>query len=334
MIEATRVLFVKRPDGAVTENCFSVEPAPLPALQPGGVLTRNLYLSCDPYMRGRMGNASGYAGGFKLEEPIPARVVAQVVESDYSRLAVGDYVWGFLNWETHTAVADPAALRIVDPSLGPLSHAISVRGMPGLTAEVGMLELGMPRPGDTVFVSAASGAVGSIAGQLARLAGAYVIGSAGTDAKVDHLLNNLNFDAAFNYRTMAASEALAEYAADGLDVYFDNVGGATLDAALARMKPFARVPVCGQISGYDTAAAGIQRIGAMVASRATMTGFVIYDHMHKFDAFLPRMAERLQSGAVRYFEDIVAGIENTPAAFIGMMRGDNIGKRLVQVAEA
>jgi len=284
-------------------------------------------------MRGRMGTAKNYAGGFELNAPIPARVVAQVIDSDHPNFSAGEYVWGFLDWALYSAVAAPAQLRHVDPGLGPLSHAISVRGMPGLTAEVGMLELGMPRPGDTVFVSAASGAVGSVAGQLARLAGAHVVGSAGSDEKVAHLLNTLNFDAAFNYKTRSVADALDEFCPHGVDVYFDNVGGETLDAALARLNPFARIPVCGQIAGYDSGGQAISRIGAMVAARATMTGFIIYDHMHKFDAFLPRMAERLQSGSVQYFEDIINGIENTPSAFIGMMRGDNIGKRLVYVGD-
>ena len=305
----------------------------MPELPAGGLITRNLFLSCDPYMRGRMGTEKNYTGGFPLDQPIPARVVAQVWQSDNERFQIGDFVWGFLNWERYTGVATPNQLRKIDPELGPLSHAISVLGMPGLTAEVGMLELGMPKPGDTVFVSAASGAVGSIAGQLAKLAGARVIGSAGSDQKVTHLLDKLGFDGAFNYKTANVGEALDEYCPAGIDVYFDNVGGATLDAALARINPFARIPVCGQISGYDGGGSGIKRIGALVASRATMTGFVIYDHMHKFDAFLPRMAQHMSRGDVRYFEDIVDGIEATPQAFIGMMQGDNIGKRLVKIAD-
>ncbi len=305
----------------------------LPEVPADGLVTRNLFLSCDPYMRGRMGTAKSYAGGFALNQPIPARVVAQVYQSNNAQFQPGDFVWGFLKWENFTAVADCAQLRKIDPALGPLSNAISVLGMPGLTAEVGMLELGMPKPGDTVFVSAASGAVGSVAGQLAKLAGARVVGSAGSDAKVAHLLRSLGFDAAFNYKKTDINTALDATCPDGIDVYFDNVGGATLDATLARINPFARIVVCGQISGYDGANAAVSRLGAMVAARATMSGFIIYDHMHKFDAFLPRMAHRLAAGDVVYFEDIVDGIEATPQAFIGMMAGDNIGKRLVKIAE-
>jgi len=324
---------VQRPAGAVTTDCFEIAETTVPEVPANGLVTRNLFLSCDPYMRGRMGTAKSYTGGFALNQPIPARVVAQVYRSDNPLYQSGDFVWGFLNWENFTAVTDCAALRRIDSSLGPVSNAISVLGMPGLTAEVGMLELGVPKPGDTVFVSAASGAVGSIAGQLAKLAGARVVGSAGSDAKVEHLLTRLGFDHAFNYKTTAVDAALDAACPDGIDVYFDNVGGATLDATLARINPFARIPVCGQISGYDGDSAAVRRLGAMVAARATMSGFIIYDHMHKFDAFLPRMAQRLTAGEVVYFEDIVDGIEATPQAFIGMMAGDNIGKRLVKVAE-
>jgi hypothetical protein len=216
-----------------------------------------------------------------------------------------------------------------------VSHAISVLGMPGRTAEVGMLEIGRPHPGETVYVSAASGAVGQIAGQLAKAAGARVIGSAGSDEKIRHIVDKLGFDDGFNHRTVSSpGDALDRLCPDGIDVYFDNVGGPTLDAVLARLRPFARIPVCGMISQYDGQGAAIRNLAAVVGARATMTGFIIYDHMADFESFPPRMAERMQRGAVRYFEDIVEGIENTPAAFIGMMAGDNLGKRLVQVAES
>ena len=245
--------------------------------------------------------------------------------------AAGDYVWGFMRWELYSVVRDPAGLYRIDPALGPVSHAISVLGMPGRTAEVGMLEIGRPQPGETVYVSAASGAVGQIAGQLAKAAGARVIGSAGTDEKVQHIVDRLGFDDAFNHRAVPSpGEALDRLCPDGIDVYFDNVGGPTLDAVLARLRPFARIPVCGMISQYDGQSGGIRNLAAVVGARATMTGFIIYDHMADFERFPARMAERMRRGEVRYFEDIVEGIENTPAAFIGMMAGDNLGKRLVR----
>jgi NADPH-dependent curcumin reductase CurA len=196
-----------------------------------------------------------------------------------------------------------------------------------------MLKIGRPQPGETVFVSAASGAVGQIAGQLARAAGARVVGSAGSDAKVEHIIRQLGFDAGFNYRTVGSLDAaLLQHCPEGIDVYFDNVGGATLDAVLPRLKPFARVPVCGMISQYDGSGPAVRRLAAMVAARATMTGFIVSDHMDDFDAFVPRMAARLRRGEVVYFEDIVDGIDNAPSAFVGMMRGENLGKRLIRVA--
>jgi len=328
-----QVLFVARPRGTVTSDSFALRDVAVPDLQPGQVLVRNIYLSCDPYMRGRMGDAAGYAAGFALGEPVPARVVGQVLASRHPAFAGGEYVWGFMRWEFYSVVAEPATLYRIDPAHGPLSHAISVLGMPGRTAEVGMLEIGRPQPGETVFVSAASGAVGQVAGQLAKAAGARVVGSAGSDAKVRHIVERLGFDAAFNYRAVdSVAAALDQHCPQGIDVYFDNVGGATLDAVLARLQPFARIPVCGMISQYDGAGGGIRNLGAVVGARATMTGFIIYDHMDDFEQFPARMAARMRSGEVSYFEDIVQGIEHAPAAFIGMMAGDNLGKRLVQVA--
>ena len=329
-----QVCFARVPEGAVTESCFALRDGPVPDPGPGQVLVRNLYLSCDPYMRGRMAGGPGYAAGFELDQPIPARAVAQVAVSHHPDFQAGDFVWDFLRWEEYTLVTNVATLRHIDPTLGPVSHAISVLGMPGLTAEVGMLEIGRPQPGETVFVSAASGAVGQIAGQLARCAGARVVGSAGSDAKVDHIVRRLGFDAGFNYRTVDSLDAaLLEHCPEGIDVYFDNVGGATLDAVLPRLKPFARVPVCGMISQYDGFGPGVRRLTSMVAARATMTGFIVSDHMHGFDAFVPRMAARLQRGELVYYEDIVDGIDNAPAAFVGMMRGENLGKRLIRVAD-
>lgn len=326
----TQVVFVKTPAGAVAEDCFDIVTSDVAPVLDGQVLVRNLYLSCDPYMRGRMG-----ANGFALGRVIPARVVGEVLESKHPAFNPGDVVWDFLGWETYTLVKEPSSLRKINPKHGPLSFGISVLGMPGLTAEVGMIGLGRPMPGDTVVVSAASGAVGQVAGQLAKLAGARVIGTVGSERKARHIVDELGFDAALDYRANANDlrGALNQLCPDGVDVYFDNVGGPMLEAVLGRLNTFARVPVCGQISNYnDPDNAGVRGLGRLVAVRATMTGFVIYDHMHRFDTFVPRMAGLLASGKMKYHEDIIDGIENTPQAFIGMMRGDNLGKRLVRVA--
>lgn len=326
MATNTRVLFVKRPVGAVDESCFRLDSQPIPKPEPGQVLVRNIILSCDPYLRGRMD------GAFDLDQPVTARVVGRVEASADPAFVEGDHVWGFLGWEEYSLVRG-ADLTPVDPALGPLSHAISVRGMPGLTAWVGLVDIGRPQPGETVFVSSATGAVGQVVGQLAKQAGARVIGSGGTDAKVAHAVDRLGYDAAFNYRTASSVvDALAEHCPDGIDVYFDNVGGETLEAVLANSNPGGRIAVCGMISRYqETEDAGIKNLVKVLANRLTITGFSIYDHVHRLPWFVPWMAKRLVDGSIVYDEDIVDGINSLPEAFLGMLAGDNVGKRLVRL---
>lgn len=333
-----QVIFAKRPSSEVTPDCFELRDATVPDVQEGEVLIRNLYLSCDPYMRGQMDLNSNKRGPFQLDAVMPARVVGQVVDSRREGYCAGDFVWGFLGWELYTRHPAGAELWHIDPDHGPISHGISVLGMPGLTAYAGMLGIGKPQPGETVFVSAASGAVGQVAGQLARIAGARVVGSAGSDAKVAHIQDRLRFDAAFNYRDVASVGAgLDEHCPDGIDVYFDNVGGETLDAVLARLNEGARLPICGQISQYDGLESGdtygIRNLPNLLKTHATMIGFSVRSHMDQFEEYLMRMAALLKLEDVVYTEDIVDGIENTPSAFIGMMAGENIGKRLVRVGE-
>jgi len=279
-----------------------------------------------------MKGATAYAAAFELGKVIPVRAVGQIERSNAQGFEVGELVWGFLGWEQYSLVSDPISLRKIDPTLGSISYNISCLGMPGLTAYVGMLDLGRPVAGETVFVSAASGAVGQLAGQLARMAGCRVVGSAGSDEKVRHIVEKLRFDAAFNYKTEESLErALEMHCPAGVDVYFDNVGGDMLDAVLARLNTFGRISVCGQISEYEGTPKGLKNFSALVHKRAAITGFIIYDHMDKFDAFLPKMAAWLAAGDVVYYEDIVEGLDRIPAAFIGMLRGENLGKRLVKV---
>jgi NADPH-dependent curcumin reductase len=328
-MENRRVIFARHPDGAVTTDCYRVEEAPLPVMADGDVLVRNIYLSCDPYMRGRMNPGPN---GFVIGDVIPARAVGEVAASRHPDFRAGDIVWDFLGWELYSLAPGGKQLRRVDPTLGPISHAISVLGMPGLTAWAGMYDIADVQPGETVFVSAASGAVGQTAGQLARLRGGHVVGSAGTDAKVGHVVDRLRFDAAFNYKTRRIGEALDALCPGGIDVYFDNVGGETLDAVLERINDGARIPVCGQISRYDDPAAGrLRHLDELARRHATMTPFHVNGFMHRFDDVIPELARLLERGDLVYFEDIVDGIDNAPAAFIGMMRGENLGKRLVRV---
>ncbi len=325
MTRNRRVLFVKRPEGAVDESSFEADEQPVGEPLPGEVLVRNIYLSCDPYLRGRMD------GAFELGVPITARVVGQVAASADPAFAAGDHVWGFLGWEEYSTVRG-ADLTKVDPSLGPLSHAISVRGMPGLTAWVGLVDIGKPQPGETVFVSSATGAVGQVVGQLAARAGARVVGSGGTDAKVAHAVDRLGYDAAFNYRDTTPQEALRDLCPDGIDVYFDNVGGDTLEAVLANANPHARIAVCGMISRYESRDdPGVRNLISVLANRLTITGFSIYDHVHRLPWFVPKMGRWLAEGSIVYDEDIVDGIDSLPGAFLGMLAGDNVGKRLVRI---
>jgi NADPH-dependent curcumin reductase CurA len=332
-----RIFFVQPPKGPVTPACYDVRDEPVPEPQDGDVLVRNIYLSCDPYMRGRMGGTANYPGSrdFPLDEVIPARVVGQVAESRNRKFKKGDFVWGFLGWELYSLAKGGGDLRVVDPSLGPISHAITVIGMPGLTARVGILDIGKPKPGETAFISAASGAVGSVAGQIAKQAGCTVVGSAGSDRKVRHIVDVLGFDAAFNYKTVPSiGAALDEHCPNGIDIYFENVGGETLEAVLDRINPGARIPVCGSISQYDNPQPSKPKnIGNVEAKGAVMRKFSIYDHMDQYDDFLPWIAERVSDGRIVYFEDIVDGFDNTIEAFIGMMKGDNLGKRLVRVSD-
>lgn len=331
-----QILFAKIPVGVVTPDVFEFRDAPMPTPGDGDVLVRNIYLSCDPYMRGRMDPTSGYGVYFDVGEILPARVVGQVHESRNPDFKVGDFVWGFLGWELFTLVTGGEGLRVIDPSLGPISHAITVLGMPGRTAEVGIYDLSDPKPGETVYVSAACGAVGQVVGQLAKMKGCRAVGSAGSDAKAAHLIDNLGYDAAFNYKTVSSiGAALDEHCPDGIDIYFDNVGGETLAAVLERLNDGARVPVCGQISQYDLESreSPTDQDALLAKANATLGKFSIYKHMDNFDAFPPRMAAWMKAGKVVYYEDIVEGLDNAPNAFITMMKGENLGKRLVRVSD-
>jgi NADPH-dependent curcumin reductase CurA len=330
-----RILLVKRPVGWVEPSCFHIEACPEPQCGEGDVVVESVYLSLDPYLRGRMNEGPSYAPGFALGAPMVSRVVGRVHASRHPRYQVGDWVWGFLPWALRSLAPRGEGLTPIDAALGRPSLAISALGMPGLTAWVGAIELGQPQPGDTVYISSAAGAVGQLAGQFARRAGARVVGSVGSDDKVRYLLERCGFDAAFNYRTQDMDAALKAHCPKGIDVYFDNVGGRTLEAALRHANVAARFPVCGMISAYnETSDSGIRGMQLLVSKRICMTGYIIYDHVHKLPGYLSRVAPWFRSGEVVFHEDIVQGLERAPEALIGMMKGEAIGKRLVQVADA
>jgi NADPH-dependent curcumin reductase CurA len=295
------------------------------------VLVRNVYMSVDPYMRGRMNDARSYVPPFELGKPLQGGAVGQVVDSRSPRLDVGQWVHSMLGWREYY-VADAGALASVDPSLAPVSTALGVLGMPGLTAYVGLLDFGRPQAGETVFVSAASGAVGSVVGQIAKIKGARVIGSAGSKEKVAFVRDELGFDAAFDYHELSVREALADACPEGIDVYFENVGGDQLEAALPMMRAYGRIVLCGLISQYHDAepAPGPSLVQA-VTNRLTIKGFIISDHFDRIPAFLGDVGEWIGEGRLRYRETVVEGIENAPRAFLGLLRGENIGKMLVKL---
>ena len=325
------IRLVARPRGFPDEDLFEVAEAPIPDPADGQVLIRNAYFSVDPYMRPRMNDVRSYVAPFTLGEAMTGGAVGRVAASRNSRYAEGDWVLHQLGWR-EWALSDGAALRRLDPNAGPVSTSLGVLGMPGFTAWYGIFALGRPQEGETVLVSGAAGAVGSAAGQMAALAGCRVIGSAGSEEKLAWL-RELGFDAAFNYREQKAREALAELAPDGIDIYFDNVGGDHLEAAIGSLRTHGRVVACGSISRYNDAepAAGPRNMFMVVTKRIRIEGFIITDHYGRFGEFAAEAAEWVRDGRLRYRETVVDGIENAPKAFLGLLRGENIGKMLVKV---
>ena len=330
-----RITLAGRPKGFPEESDFRLEDAPLPRPGPGEALVRIAFLSVDPYMRGRMSTRASYAAPVGLGEVMTGGAVGKVVESNDPQLQPGDVVEGQLGWQEYAAVR-PHEVRKVDPSLAPISTAVGVLGMPGMTAYFGLLEVGQPKPGDTVVVSGAAGAVGSIVGQIARICGCRVIGIAGSDDKIAYITRELGFDAAFNYRTVTDYDSrLKELCPAGIDVYFDNVGGAVSDAVWRQIALRARIVICGQISQYnlEKAGTGPRQLFQLISKRARAEGFLVSDFRQHYPEAMSRMAAWIREGRLRYHEDIAEGIENAPRAFLDMMRGRNLGKQLVRISE-
>jgi NADPH-dependent curcumin reductase CurA len=305
----------------------------LPSAGPGEVLVRSHWLSLDPYMRGRMSEARSYAKPTEVGEPMTGQAVGEVVESQDPRFVAGDLVVGQLGWQDY-AVARGGTLRKVDPGLAPPQTALHVLGATGLTAYFGLYEVGKPKPGDTVVVSAASGAVGHIVGQLAKIAGCRtVVGLAGSAEKVSDLTELYGYDVGIDYKQDDLNARLKEACPDGVDIYFDNVGGAISETVFRRLAPNARVPVCGQISQYNLAEPehAPRNLGFLIVFRAKLEGFLVSDYVHRFPEGLQRLGGLLADGKLRYREDVTEGLENAPAAFMGMLRGENRGKTLVKL---
>jgi hypothetical protein len=297
------------------------------------VLVHAQWLSVDPYMRGRMSTARSYAKATELGEPMTGQVVGEVTASHDSRFAPGDTVVGQLGWQDY-AVARGGVLRKLDPSVAPAQTALHVLGTTGLTAYFGLFDVGKPKPGDTMVVSGAAGGVGQIVGQLARIAGCRtVVGLAGSADKVADLTELYGYDVGIDYKQEDVNAALKQACPDGVDVYFDNVGGAISETVFRRLALGARVPICGQISQYNLAEPELapRNLGFLIVFRARLEGFLVSDYVHRFPEGLRRLGGWLAEGKLRYREDVTEGLENAPAAFMGMLRGENRGKALVKI---
>jgi NADPH-dependent curcumin reductase CurA len=324
------VRLAARPSGFPKESDFELAETPIPEPGDGEVLVRNVFLSVDPYMRSRMNDMKSYVPSFRIGECMLGGAVGQVVKSRSDALAEGDWVNSMMGWREYYA-ADGSSLMKIDPELAPVSKALGVLGLTGFTAYVGLLDLGQPKEGETVFVSAASGAVGSIVGQIAKLKGCRTVGSAGSAEKVARAAE-VGFDEAFNYKEESPAEALDRLCPDGIDVYFENVGGDHFEAALPRMRTFGRIVLCGMISQYnDTEIRPGPSLVPALTNRLTIRGFIISDHFDRLPDFLRDMGTWLGEGKVTDEETVVEGIENAPAAFMGLLRGENRGKMLVKV---
>ncbi|MGD6817848.1 NADP-dependent oxidoreductase [Metabacillus sp. 84] len=328
-----QIELAQRPNGMPDKDTFRFTEASVPEPNQGEVLIRTLYLSVDPYMRGRMQDTKSYVEPFPLNEVIHGGAVGEVVQSKADGFSRGDTVVGMLGWQEYSAV--PAkAIRKIDPDIAPVTTALGVLGMPGLTAYFGLLHIGQPQEGETVVVSGAAGAVGSIVGQIAKIKGARVVGIAGTDEKTQYL-KELGFDETINYKTDHVEQALEKACPHGIDVYFDNVGGEISDAVYSQLNKFARVPICGAISSYNKAGEDLgPRVQTkLIRSSALMKGFVVGDYSDRFEEGSRQLGAWVQNGSLKYEETIVEGFENIPEAFLGLFKGSNLGKQLVKVAD-
>jgi NADPH-dependent curcumin reductase CurA len=319
-----------RPSGAPSVENFEIADGPMPA---GDVVRRTLFLSLDPYMRGRMSDAPSYATPVAVGDVMCGHTVSQVIESKLADFKAGDFVIGYDGWQAFGA-SSGKELRKLDPSAVPVSTALGVLGMPGMTAYVGLLDIGQPKPGETVVVSAASGAVGGVVGQLAKIKGCRAVGVAGSVDKCRYVVDELGFDACINYKTDDLVPALRAACPNGVDIYFENVGGAVQAAVLRVLNKGARIPLCGLISEYNaTANTPGPNLRPLLVHRALIKGFIVSDHQDRAPAFLKECTPLVRSGRLKFREDVVAGLENAPSAFIGLLEGRNFGKLMIKVSD-
>jgi len=326
-----QILLKSRPEGAPSLDNFQLREAPVPEPGDGEVLMRTLYLSLDPYMRGRMSAAKSYAKPAEIGQAMVGGTVAEIVASRNPKYAAGDIVLGYGGWQEY-ALSNGAGLRKLDPAMAPVSTALGVLGMPGMTAYVGLLEIGQPKPGETIAVAAASGAVGSVVGQIGKIKGCKAVGIAGGAEKCRFVIEELGFDACVDHRTPDFAKQLEAACPDGIDVYFENVGGAVQQTVWPLLNDFARIPVCGLIAQYNAVKPlpGPDMF-SVLRKRLLLRGFIVWDFSAKQADFLRDASAWIREGRLKYREDIVEGLDNAPAAFLGLLQGKNFGKLLVKV---
>jgi NADPH-dependent curcumin reductase CurA len=335
MAQGKRIVLASRPAGEPKPSDFRIEDYTPPTPGDGQVLLRTIWLSLDPYMRGRMSDAASYATPVPIGGVMEGGTVSEVIASNNPGFTKGDIVLSRAGWQTH-ALSDGKALRKIDPKIAPVSTAVGVLGMPGMTAYTGLLDIGKPQAGETVVVAAASGAVGSVVGQIARIKGARAVGIAGGKDKCDYVKRELGFDACLDHRDPDLAAKLEDACPKGIDVYFENVGGAVFEAVFPLLNAFARVPVCGLIAHYnDTQTTAPKWAGALMRTvltkRLTIRGFIVSDFAARHDDFLRDMSAWVREGKVKYKEFVTEGLDSAPAAFIGLLKGANFGKQLVRV---
>lgn len=335
-----RITLASRPNGAPGPENFRLEQVEVPEIEEGQVLLRTLYLSLDPYMRGRMDEGPSYAEPVPVGGVMGAGTISRVEKSHHSGFKEGELVLAYAGWQDY-AVSDGKELIKLDPTMEQPSYALGVLGMPGMTAYFGLLDIGQPQPGETVAVAAATGAVGSVVGQIAKLKGCRVVGIAGGPEKCRHAVEELGFDACIDHRDADFKHKLADACPEGIDVYFENVGGKVFEAVLPRLNPRARVPLCGLIANYNMTELppgpdrSSQLLLTILIRRLKIQGFIItLDYGHRAPEFLADMTLWLRQGRIRYREDVVEGLENAPDAFMGLLEGKNFGKLVVKVADA
>lgn len=329
-----QIILKSRPQGMADESNFSLVEAPIPPLQQGEVLIHLNYLSVDPYMRGRMRDTPSYVPPFALNHPLIGGAVGEVIESKSAKFKKGDKVLGFLNWSDYS-IGKEEELHKIDPSQAPITTALGILGMPGLTAYFGLNKIGQPKKGETIVVSGAAGAVGTAVSQIAKIKGCHVVGIAGSADKLAYLRDELGVDTAINYKADDVGHALNAACHHGVDIYFDNVGGEITDHVLKKLNRHARIVICGQISMYnlDKPDIGPRPYWHLLTHSALMQGFIVYDYQSEFASGINQLTQWVKEGKLKYRENIINGLEKAPQAFIGLFKGENIGKQLVKVSD-